>query len=207
MTHDTINPIPRRKQQLIGKVAPKWGDEAAGYAWKQRQLRLYAGPPLIIALIPFLGLRSIWPYCIGAFAILETPVVVLSFVYGHRMNVAASKCLGIKITWKAESCPPDSSPAYEEWCAKNGLTPYAASERVSHDDGDFIMLPGTTRHSVSTMLVVLGGTFLVIGVGLTIVISINNYQVTFNWLMIIGVLIALGCVLLLAALSEHRQGK
>jgi len=119
-----------RKAALMQQMAPKWGDEAAEYRWKMRRIQL-AGLPLAIVVVCALLLRSstalAWAL-LGLFCVCAVPLAVLMLVYVRRMNRAASRTLGVKVNWKAEHSPPQKSPAYEEWCTKNGLTPYAASE-------------------------------------------------------------------------------
>jgi len=110
-------------------MAPKWGDEAAEYRWKMTRIQL-AGLPLALIAGAAILLRSeqavAW-VLLAAFVILAVPLTVMGIIYLRRMNRAASKTLGVKVTWKADSSPPPKSPAYEKWCEQNGLVPYGAS--------------------------------------------------------------------------------
>ena len=45
----------------------------------------------------------------------------------QRMNVAASKALGIEVSWKPGHAPPRKLDKYEQWCERNRLTPYSAT--------------------------------------------------------------------------------
>jgi hypothetical protein len=126
---DNATLMSARKQQFMESRAPKLGDEAAEFSWKMRRIRILAILPIAVMWVGLSVGGSAWPYFLLAMVVMWVPLVVLFCVYLWRMNQAASKALGITIDSKAEHSPPSKSPAYEEWCTKNGLTPYAASER------------------------------------------------------------------------------
>jgi len=114
-------------------MAPKWGDEAAEYRWKMTGIQL-AGLPLALVVGAALLLRSeqgvAW-VLFAVFVVVAVPLSVMGTIYLRRMNRTASKTLGVQVTWKADSSPPPKSPAYEDWCNKNGLVPYGASKVFS----------------------------------------------------------------------------
>lgn len=116
-------------RRLMAIQSPKWGTEAARFRWKRQQDgRLLA---VCIAIL----------YLVGVFGDVHKPVTIALLVglaglgvliglrtakWWQRMNLAASKSLGVDISWKPGHAPPRKPQAYEKWCEKNRLTPYSA---------------------------------------------------------------------------------
>jgi hypothetical protein len=119
------------KTRFIEPYAQKWGDEAAEYRWRIRSNAILLGVPAFVllwcALLLPVGV-GVKVALLAVFFVLGASLFVSVLVFGRRMNRAASKTLGMTVGWKLDNSPPSKSPAYEEWCTKNGLTPYAASE-------------------------------------------------------------------------------
>jgi hypothetical protein len=131
------------ERRFIALVAPKWGDKAAIFMWKRRQLRHLLG--VLVSLIYFVlemgnihhPLTWILLFC-GANAVLVVGTRMV--VNGRIMYREASETLGIRVGKRGQR-PPWKSPAYENWCAKNKLIPYAASERFNKGDAISAPLP------------------------------------------------------------------
>lgn len=130
--------LSERKDALYRQVAPKWGDEAAEYRLKLWKLQLF-GIPLAFLVLLGIVVRDNAPVALAIFGILllgGTLIAIAALVCVRGMNRSASRLLGVKISgWHAGQFPPDTSPAYEEWCAQHGLIPYAASERFRGSSG------------------------------------------------------------------------
>jgi hypothetical protein len=47
---------------------------------------------------------------------------------GRKIYQAAAETLGVNVRRGRGNAPPRQPGAYEEWCARNGLTPFAASQ-------------------------------------------------------------------------------
>jgi hypothetical protein len=120
-------PSRASKEWFIRDRAPKWGDEAAALGWRAEKVRRTMGIALALILLSFAAPSPAWPYLFGTGSLLAVAVVML---FGHtsaQMNRVASTTLGVEVGWR--SAPPSHSPAYEEWCARLGLVPYAASDQ------------------------------------------------------------------------------
>lgn len=119
------------KQRFMEATAPKWGDEAAEYRWKLRQLALSGVPAIIVFCCALLlhDREAVAFTLLAVGALLSIPQVVPMFVCQRRMYAAAARTLGVEVGRHGENAPPKGSPAYEEWCENNGLIPFSASDR------------------------------------------------------------------------------
>lgn len=127
-----VGPSYARKRR-IEMLAPKWGDEAAYYFWRVRTTQVLMVPLYARGLLA-LVLRShstIFWVLLSLFVAGTLALTAVIVVYQRRMERAASNALGVQLSWRRGKHPPQKSPAYEEWCEVNGLTPYSASTRLS----------------------------------------------------------------------------
>ena len=124
--------MPSTKENFVRPYAEKWGDEAAEYRWQIRIAAILLGAPalalLVLALLLPVG-EGLRVGLLGCSVVLGASIFIIVLGRGRRMNVAAARALGVPVGWKADASPPSKSPAYEEWCRKNGLVPYGASVR------------------------------------------------------------------------------
>jgi hypothetical protein len=127
----TVGSMSEAKRRFIEAKAPRVGDEAAEYSWRLRRVRLLRVPPIVCFLLSCLFRNT--PAAAWTFFALgvasSIPLVVLTRRYYSGFTRSASKALGIKVTWKAETNPPGTSPEYEDWCHRHGIQPYTASKR------------------------------------------------------------------------------
>jgi disulfide bond formation protein DsbB len=120
------------KSHFVAGQAAKWGDKAAALMWKRQQdrrlLAVLVSLVFLVAVLSNIHKPLTWVLLFVGVSI-GLLVAVRTVNYGQRMYRAASETLGVEVDWRRGHAPPRRSPAYEEWCTKNGLTPYAASER------------------------------------------------------------------------------
>ena len=111
--------------------SPKWGAEAARFMWKRQQdgrlLGMCVGTICLLALQADTDRPAIIGLLIGL-GCLGVLTGIRAAQWWQRMNLAASKTLGIEISWKPGHAPPRKPRTYEKWCERNQLTPYSASE-------------------------------------------------------------------------------
>lgn len=122
----------QRKQRFMEDRAPRLGDEAAEYSWRLRTIRNLFWVPIVVTLASIVVPQSVHPYFVVAIPVLWFPLVIAFFWTVHQVNTAATRTLGVKVAGIAEHTPPLTSPRYEQWCTRNGLTPYAASDHYGH---------------------------------------------------------------------------
>jgi hypothetical protein len=121
--------MSERKQRFMEDRAPRLGDQAAEYSWRLRTIRNLFWVPIVVTLASIVVPQSVHTYFLVAIAVLWIPLATAFFWTVHRVNTAATRTLGVKVAGIAEHTPPRASPRYEQWCVRNGLTPYAASDR------------------------------------------------------------------------------
>jgi hypothetical protein len=115
--------------------APRLGDRAAEYSWRLRTIRNLLWVPIIVTLASIVVPQSVHPYFVVAIPVLWIPLTTAFFWTVHRVNTEATRTLGVKVAGIAEHTPPLTSPEYEQWCTRNGVTPYAASARYGPPPG------------------------------------------------------------------------
>jgi hypothetical protein len=96
-----------RKQQLLEKTAPKWGDEAAEYRWKMMRIQMTGLPLALLGGASLVVQGELGWALLAVFVLVGAPLAVLIFVYLRRMNLAASETLGVRVTGRADSAPPN----------------------------------------------------------------------------------------------------
>lgn len=120
------------KGRFVAGQAPKWGDKAAALMWKRQQdrrlLAVLVSLVFLVAVLSNMHKPLAWALLFIGVSI-GLLVAVRTVNYGRKMYRAASETLGVAVDRRRGHAPPRRSPAYEEWCTKNGLTPYAASQR------------------------------------------------------------------------------
>ncbi len=124
-----IGTMSQRKQRFMQDRAPRVGDPAAEYSWRLRTIRNLFWVPIIVTLASIVVPQSVHSYFVVAIPVLWIPLAGAFFWTVHQVNSAASRTLGVKVAGIAEHIPPRTSPRYEQWCMRNGVTPFAASER------------------------------------------------------------------------------
>jgi hypothetical protein len=119
------------KEKYLAVTAPKWGDEAAEYGWKLFQWAKWAAPLFcFIATANIMVREGETAAGLGlaiATACLMTALGARVLVLQRKKFEAAGQTLGVPVNRR--SSPPSKAPAYLAWCRRNGITPYAASER------------------------------------------------------------------------------
>jgi hypothetical protein len=117
-------------RRFMALQSPKWGAEASRCMWKRQQDgRLVTVCVGLIAIVAMVG-NLHRPATIGVVVGLAFFGLLAGFravSWWQRMNLAASKALGVEVGWKPGHAPPRSPDAYEKWCEKNALTPYSAA--------------------------------------------------------------------------------
>ena len=118
------------------------GDDAARVKLRSVRYQAWAALSMFVwcpCLVAGLRLHLIPLLVVGGAALCANAVLlVLMVAKRQEAMTVAGRCLGMTIRWVGPTCwPPLSQQAYETWCRRNGLTPYAANTRK--DNG------GTTK--------------------------------------------------------------
>ena len=117
-------------RRFMALQSPKWGAEAARFMWKHQQdgrlLTVCVGALFLVCMFGDTRRPATIGLLIGL-ACLGLLVGLRAAMWWQRMNLAASKALGIEVSWKPGHAPPRKPQAYEKWCEKNRLTPYSAA--------------------------------------------------------------------------------
>ena len=123
-----------KADDFVGQWAPKIGDEAARLRWRGT----------VLLLRSYL-LNFVWIPCVIAGAkIPSTPVLIVGVVVavtagvhivlgGAKLRAAnrvPGRLLGLRLGFGHVASPPRERNHYEDWCRRNGITPYAAGPPV-----------------------------------------------------------------------------
>jgi hypothetical protein len=119
------------KAKFVGFWGPRLGDEAAAMRWSwANTLRLAYLLNFVSIPCFFVGVRAHIALLVIAGVAIYTGQGALLVLGGIRLkasNRAASNALGTRIGFGATPGPPRPAAAYESWCVKYNITPYAAN--------------------------------------------------------------------------------
>jgi hypothetical protein len=118
------------KAKFVRFWGPRIGDEAAAMRWSwANTLRLAYLLNFVSIPCLFLGVRAHITFLVVtgvAIYVGEGALLVLGALRLKASNTVASNALGIRIGLGATPGPPRPAAAYERWCKKYDITPYAA---------------------------------------------------------------------------------
>jgi len=100
--------------------------------WKRRQdckLLAVLASLMFIAAVLYIHKPLTWALLLIGLGV-SVVIAIRTRGYGRKMYEAASATLGVEVSRSKGQSPPAQSPAYEQWCAARGLTPYSASIRL-----------------------------------------------------------------------------
>jgi hypothetical protein len=119
------------KAKFVGFWGPRIGDEAAAMRWS------WANTLRLAYLLNFVSIPcffvGVWAFAtflvvLGVAIYLgQGALLVLGAVRLKASNRIARDALGMRIGLGATPGPPRPDAAYERWCKKHNITPYAAN--------------------------------------------------------------------------------